>query len=117
MPLPPGQTISELALNAQNDRLDAIATTSDENNVISLFATQVRPGLTLKAGSAKTIARTGFRALDAGDPVPDATVRVAQRTLSTNGRGYVKTRLPPGSYTATASKPGYVNASVHVRIR
>jgi hypothetical protein len=115
--LPPGQTISQLALDAQNDRLDAIATTSNDNNVVSLFAAQVHPGLTLTAGTAKTIARTWFRVLDAGDPVRDATVRVARRTLTTDSRGYAKTRLRRGSYTASASKPGYVAASVHVRIR
>ncbi len=117
VPLPPGQTISQLSLDAQDDRLDAIATTSDDNNTVSLFATQVRPGLTLEAGTARTIARHGFRVLDAGDPVRDATVKVARRTLTTDSRGYAKTRLASGSYTATASKPGYVNASVHIRIR
>lgn len=117
VPLPPGQTISQLALDAQGDRVDAIATTSDDNNVVSLFAAQVRPGLTLNAGTAKTIARKGFRVLDAGDPVRGATVKVARRALSTDSRGYAKTRLPPGLYTATASKPGYVDASVRFRIR
>jgi hypothetical protein len=117
VPLPRGQTISQLALDAQDDRLDVIATTSDDNNVVSLFATQVRPGLTLKAGTARTIAGTGFRVLDAGDPVGDAIVKVAGRTLVTDQRGSARTRLQPGSYTVTASKPGYVNASVQLRIR
>jgi len=117
VPLPRGQSISQLALDAQDGRLDAVATTSDDNNVVSLFATQVRPGLTLRAGTAKTIARTGFRVLDAGDPVRDATVKVAGLTLVTDQRGYARARLQPGTYTATASKPGYVNASVHLRVR
>jgi hypothetical protein len=117
VPLPQGQTISQLALDAQDDRLDAIVTTSDDNNVVSLFATQVRPGLTLEAGTAKRIERTGFRVLDAGDPVNDATVKVGRRTLSTDSRGYAKTRLQSGSYTVTASKPGYVDASAHLHIR
>jgi hypothetical protein len=115
--LPRGQTISQLALDAQDDRLDAVATTSDANNTVGLFATQVRPGLTLQAGTAKRIARTGFRVLDAGDPVHDATVRVAGRTLVTDQRGYARTQLQPGSYTATASKRDYVDASVHLRVR
>jgi hypothetical protein len=117
VPLPRGRTISQLALDAQDDRLDVIATTSDDKNVVSLFATQVRPGLTLKAGTARTIARTGFRVLDAGDPVRDATVKVAGRTLVTDQRGYARTQLQPGSYSATASKRDYVDASVHLRIR
>jgi hypothetical protein len=116
VPLPRGQSVSQLALDAQGDRVDAIATTSDNNNVVSLFATQVRPGLTLNAGSAKRIERTGFRVLDAGDPVRGATVKVARRTLTTDSRGYAKTGLPSGSYTAIASKPGYVDASVRLRI-
>lgn len=112
--LPPGQTISQLALNAQDDRLDAIATTSDDNNTVSLFATQVLPGLTLEPETAKRTER--FRVLDAGIPVRDATVKVARRTLTTDSSGYAMTRLPPGSYTAAASKRGYVNASVQIRI-
>jgi len=117
VPLPPGQSISQLALDAQDDRLDVTATTSDENNTVSLFATQVRPGLTLEAGNARRIEKKGFRVLDAGDPVRNATVKVAGRTLVTDPRGYAKTRLASGSYIATASKSGYVRASVHIRIR
>jgi hypothetical protein len=113
---PQGQSIYQLAIDAQNDRLDAIVTTSDDNNVVSLFATQVRPGLTLTVGRAKSGA-TRFRVLDAGDPVRHAAVKVARRTLTTDGGGYAKTRPPAGSYTATASKPGYVDASVRFRIR
>lgn len=115
--LPAGQRISQLALDAQDDRLDVIATTSDDNNAVSLFATQVLPGLTLLAGTAGAIERKGFRVLDAGDPVRGATIRVARRSLTTDRRGYAKTRLPKGSFTAVASKPGYEDASVRVRNR
>jgi Carboxypeptidase regulatory-like domain len=112
VPLPAGQSLSQLALDAQDDRLDAIATTSDRNNVVSLFATQVLPGLTLKAPTRK-----GFRVLDADDPVKGATVRVAGRTVTTAGSGYAKLTLPPGAYTAVASKAGYANASVRFTVR
>ena len=114
--LPRGQTITQLALDAQDDRVDAVATMSDDENVVGLFATQVFPGLTLKGGNAKNLARRGFRVLDNGRPIRRASVRVAGRTLKTNGRGYAKIRLGPGRYRATASKPRYVSASVRVRI-
>jgi hypothetical protein len=114
--LPRGQTITQLALDAQDDRVDAVATMSDENNVVGLFATQVFPGLTLEAGNARTLERRGVRVLDDGRPIRGASVRVAGRTLTTNAAGYAKIRLRPGRYKATASKPRYVNASVRVRI-
>lgn len=114
--LPPGQTITQLALDAQDDRVDAVATMSDDENVVGLFATQVFPGLTLQGGNAGKLARRGFRVLDDGRPIRRASVRVAGRTLTTDGAGYAKIRLRPGRYRATASKPRYVDASVRVRI-
>ena len=114
--LPPGRTITQLALDAQDDRVDAVATMSDDENVVGLFSTQVYPGLTLEGGNAGKLRRRGFRVLDDGRPIRRANVRVAGRTLTTDGRGYAKIRLGPGRYKATASKPRYVNASVRVRI-
>ena len=114
--LPRGQTITQLALDAQDDRVDAVATMSDEHNVVGLFATQVFPGLTLEGGNARKLARRGFRVLDDGRPIRGASVRVAGRTLTTDAAGYAKIRLRPGRYKATASKPRYVDASVRVRI-
>ena len=114
--LPPGQTITQLALDAQDDRVDAVATMSDDQNVVGLFATQVFPGLTLEGGNARKLARRGFRVLDNGQPIRRASVRVSGRTLRTDARGYAKIRLRPGRYRATASKPRYVDASVRVRI-
>ena len=114
--LPPGQTITQLALDAQDDRVDAVATMSDDENVVGLFATQVFPGLTLEGGNARKLARRGFRVLDDGQPIRRASVRVAGRTLTTDARGYAQIQLRPGRYKATASKPRYVDASVRVRI-
>ena len=62
--LPPGQTITQLALDAQDDRVDAVATMSDDEHVVGLYATQVFPGLTLEGGNARKLARRGFRVLD-----------------------------------------------------
>ena len=118
--LPKGQTIDQLAINGEttlNDRLFAVATTSDDNNVVSMFVTLVRPGLTLKAGTRAYIAKTGFRVLDAGDPVRGATVTVRRRALTTNDQGYAKTRLAKGSYKVTASKSGYHSTTVRIRLR
>jgi hypothetical protein len=115
--LPRGQTIYQLALDALPEHLDAIATTSNDNNVVSLFATQVLPGLTLQAGTRQHIANKGFRVLDAGYPVKDATVTVGDRRMTTNRNGYAKTHLPTGSYKVTASEPGYHTASVRIRLR
>ena len=118
VPLPAGQSLSQLQLDAQDDRVDVIARTSNNANVVNLFATQVRPGLTLEgAPSAKAIRKRGFRVLDAEDGVAGATVRVAGRRLTTRGDGYAKVDLPAGSYKVTASKAGYVGASLRVRLR
>jgi hypothetical protein len=116
MPVPAGQSVSQLALDAQDDRADAVATGSDADNVVDLSATQVFPGLTLKAGSGKRLAEKGFRVLDAGDPVSGATVKVHGRRLTTNSGGYAKIRLRPGSYKVTASKHDYVDASRHIHV-
>jgi hypothetical protein len=115
--LPAGRSIYQLQLDAQDDRVDVVARTKNNANVVSLFATQVRPGLTLEGGSRMYIRATGFRVLDAGYAVGGATVKVAGRTLTTNGAGYAKADLPAGSYRVTASKVGYVGASLRVRLR
>ena len=115
--LPAGQSVNQLQLNAQDDRVDVVARTQNAENVVSLFTTQVRPGLTLTAGSRTHIKLTGFRVLDAGRAVRGATVNVAGRRLTTNAGGYAKANLPTGSYTVSASKAGYVDASQRVHLR
>ena len=49
---------------------------------------------------------------DAGDPVPGASVSVDGKHLLTNTSGTVTAPLAPGSYTAHATAPGYLPASV-----
>lgn len=117
VPLPAHQTISQLALDPQDDRVDAIATTSDDSNTVSLLSTQVYPGLTLEGGNAAKIARKGFRVLDDEVPLQGATVKVAGRTLKTDSHGYAKVRLARGSYRAIASRDRYTDATVRVVIR
>jgi hypothetical protein len=115
--LPRGQGLDQLALNAQGDRVDAVATTTDQAGAVNVFATQILPGLTLEGGTAKKLEKKGFRVLDSRDAVRDATVKVARHTLKTDRRGYAKVRLEPGSYKATASKAGYSDAVLRFRIR
>jgi hypothetical protein len=115
--LPAGQSVYQLQLDAQNDRVDVVARTQNVDNVVSLYATQVQPGLTLAAGSRTRIRLTGFRVLDAGRGVTGATVNVAGRTLTTTRGGYAKANLSAGSYKVTASKAGYVGASQRVLLR
>lgn len=79
-----------------------------------LYHTQVLPGLTLTVKGGKILT---FKVRDAGDPVPGATVRVAGRELRTGAKGAVSADLKPGRFRATASKSGYVGASLRVRSR
>jgi hypothetical protein len=115
--LPAGESIYQLQLDAQDDRVDVVARLENNANVVSLVGTQVRPGLTLEGGSRMHIRATGFRVLDAGYGVGGATVEVAGRRLTTNGGGYAKADLAASSYKVTASKAGYVRASLRVQLR
>ena len=56
-----------------------------------------------------------FRVLDAGDPIAEATIRVAGRSLTTDAKGRATADLRPGRHTATASKRDYVTATTQVR--
>ena len=53
---------------------------------------------------------------DAGDPVAAATVAVGGRHLKTNASGRVTLSLRAGSYSASASAPGYASASTHFHV-
>ena len=115
---PPGRSVAQLQLNAQDDRVDVVAFMTDDDNAVSLYTTQVFPGLTLRGAATRQAIRTrGFQVLDAQDGLRGATVKVAGRTLTTGSQGYAKVDLRPGAYTVTASKNGYVGASLRVRLR
>jgi hypothetical protein len=103
---------TELDLSAQRDRVDVLARFLSLRG-IGFFHSQIYPGLTLRATGGRVAT---FRVTDAGDPVAGASVRVAERTLTTNARGTATAELPPGRYLATASKPEYASASARVRI-
>lgn len=53
---------------------------------------------------------------DAGDPVAGATVAVGGKHLKTNASGSVSLSLRSGSYSASASAPGYNSASAHFHV-
>jgi hypothetical protein len=79
---------------------------------------QVWPKLTLTARSARTSGgRTlVFRVLDAGDPVAGAKIVGGGINATTDARGSVAVRQRTARpVTATASRPGYVSASLRVR--
>ena len=109
--LPPGR-IFQLNLDAQRDRVDAVIRTQSDAGTVGLATDQIRPGLTLVARGGTT---QSFRVLDAGDPIAEATIRVAGRSLTTDAKGRATADLRPGRHTATASKRDYVTATTQVR--
>ncbi len=113
VPLPKDQSLSQLQLDAQRDRVDLVARTSDADNVVHLYAAQSFPGLTL----ARTKRRGVLRVLEAGKPVRGATVRVAGRKLASDATGRAAFDLPAGVYRATAAKKKFVSAALRFRIR
>jgi hypothetical protein len=111
--IPQGQIeASELDISAQADRLDALARFSSATGAVTLFHTQVYPGLTLRASGVRV---TTFRVTDAGDPVAGATIRVAGRTATTSSAGVATIDLPRGTFRATATKMNYTPASIRAR--
>ena len=111
---PPGSgSVYELDGEGSLGPLDVFA-----NDGQGFWHQQIHPKLTLSASSKK--ARKGrvitFRVLDAGDPVAGATVNVGGRTLKTSGAGRATLRQPRAkTVKGTASKAGYVSASLTVR--
>lgn len=108
---PPGSgTVYRLNGEGSAGPLDLIA-----NDGQGLWHQQVWPKLQLtgRRGAARTIV---FRVLDAGDPVPGATVKAGGRTLKTAANGTATLRAAPARRVkATASKAGYAAASTTVR--
>jgi uncharacterized GH25 family protein len=78
----------------------------------------VRPRLQLvatqrKAGAGRVVT---FRVLDAGDPVAGATVKAGAKSLKTNALGVATLKQARAkAVKASASKAGYVSASLRVR--
>jgi hypothetical protein len=109
--------VYNLDLSAQADRVDVIARTSKAggSTAVSLFHTQMLPGLSVNATSIGR--RVTVLVTDAGDPVPGSTVRVGGHVLRTAGSGKAAIDLAKGSYPVQASKAGYVGAKTGVRVK
>jgi hypothetical protein len=106
LPAPGSKTIYRLNGEGSAGVLDLIV-----NDGQGFWHQQVWPRLQLVASrSGKSIV---FRVLDAGDPIAGATVKVGRRTLRTGANGTATLRrAPAGRVTATASKTGYVSATL-----
>lgn len=79
-------------------------------HVLARFAVHATVAKTKTGGTVTITVR------DAGDPVAGATVTVAGRHLKTNAGGSVSLSLRHGSYSASASAPGYASASTTLHV-
>ena len=82
---------------------------------MSLFHTQMWPGLSVEAASKAGVVTVSVT--DAGEPVPGAVVNLAGRSLRTNQRGQASLKLGAGAYRVAASKAKYVGAKTSVRVK
>jgi hypothetical protein len=98
--------------------LDLLASVSTGSS-LATWHTQVLPRLSLRTiGGRRTPAKPAtFVVTDAGDPISGATVKVAGRSLRTNGAGRATILLREGTHGASATKAGYTGARASVRIR
>ena len=94
-------------------------------NELATYHTQALPGLSLTASPKSVAAAQGgtitFQVSDAGDPVADATISIAGKSLTTDAEGHASYDLPKGAkagaITATASKAEYTPASARVTVK
>jgi hypothetical protein len=113
--LPPSQdSLYQLTLDGQDDRVDVIARTT-KGSAVSLFHTQMWPGLSVEASDKAGLVTVSVT--DAGEPVPGAGVRLGGRSLRTNERGQASLKLGAGTYRVVASKTKYVGAKTSVRVK
>jgi hypothetical protein len=78
---------------------------------------QILPLLSLDVAATKQqggATRYSFAVTDAGDPVPNATVRVGAQTLTTGLAGTVVLTTTDSPLAAFASKPGYATGSARI---
>jgi hypothetical protein len=77
--------------------------------------THVLAQLSLSARPTRT--KVTISARDAGDPVAGVPITVGGRHLQTAANGQVSLTLRPGSYSASATAPGYAPASARFSVR
>ncbi len=94
-----------------------LVTNLDATGGTTFWHEQILPLLSLRVTVAKQAdgsARYAFAATDAGDPVPNATVRVGTQTLTTGLAGTVVLTTTDRPLAAFASKAGYASASATI---
>ena len=105
--------VYSLDLAAQDDRVDVIARTT-KGSAVSLFHTQMFPGLSVEATSKD--GHVTVLVTDAGDPVAGSNVSAGGHLLHTGPDGRVAAELASGSYDITVAKNNYVGATTHLRV-
>lgn len=108
-----------VSVEGSRSRADVVVNAGD-----ALYYRQLQAGLTLKASPSTWRAgrRTSvtFRVRDAGDKIKNAKVRAGGRNCKTKGSGKCTITFPglsPRRFTATASKNGYGDDTVKLRVR
>ncbi len=95
--------------------LDLFAEAIDKANGIGFWHTHALAQFTVQARATK--AKVTLVVKDAGDPVPGVTIAVGGKHPKTAANGQASLTLRPGSYSASASAPGYAPASTRFRVR
>jgi hypothetical protein len=94
-----------------------LVTNLDATGGTTFWHQQILPLLSLRitaTGQADGTVRYAFTVTDAGDPVPNATVRFGAQTLTTGISGTVVLTTSDHPLAASASKPGYATGSAPV---
>jgi hypothetical protein len=71
----------------------------------------------LSLGVRATRAKVTVSARDAGDPIAGAAISVGGKHVTTDAKGQATLTLRPGSYSATATVPGYASAAARFKVR
>jgi hypothetical protein len=109
--------VEQLQGDASAGPLDVVASLASRGGALRIWHRQLLPALTLEVsaqGAADTPRRYVFRVTDAGEPVPNASVKFGKQTLTTGVAGTVTLTTSDRSPTATATKLGYAAATSDV---
>jgi hypothetical protein len=110
------QAINHLQGDANLGALDLVASFESRGNA-SFWHQHVLPGLSLTvqaSGPPTGQIRYVFEVTDAGEPVPNATVRVGKQVLTTGLAGVVALETSDRPASATAAKLGYAMATTRL---
>ncbi len=95
--------------------VDLFAEAVDKANALGFWHTHVLAQLALRAQVRKS--KVTLSARDAGDPVAGATITAGGRRAKTAANGQASLTLKPGSYSASASAPGYATVTARFTVR